>query len=73
MIKNEDVNIGDHCWAIMNGELLIVLKTTDGEINDYQLCGDWECGCPAKDLDIISIINKPHGYESIKLSYSQPT
>jgi hypothetical protein len=69
MINNKDVNIGDHCWAITDGELVIALKTTDGEINDYELCGDWECGCPAKDLDIISIIEKPKGYASTKLSY----
>ena len=69
MISNEDVNIGDHCWAIMDEELVIVLKTKDGEVNDYQLCGDWECGCPAKDLDIINIIVKPKGYRNIKLSY----
>ncbi len=69
MISNEDVNIGDHCWAILEEELLIVLKTTDGEINDYQLCGDWECGCPAKWLDIISIIDKPNGHEATNLHY----
>jgi hypothetical protein len=69
MISNEDVNIGDHCWAIIEEELVIALKTTDGEINDYQLCGDWECGCPSKWLDIISIIDKPKGYENTTLSY----
>jgi len=66
MLKNKDIKIGDHCWAISNNELLVVLKTSD---RSYEVCGDWELGIGAEQINIIEIINKPIGHENTKLYY----
>jgi hypothetical protein len=66
MIKNENIKIGDHCWALSNNKLIVVLKTTDSV---YALCGYWERSVTVEELNIISIIKKPAGHEKTKLFY----
>jgi hypothetical protein len=67
MINNNSVTIGQHCWALSLGKLLIVLKTSK---TGYECCGPWECGIHSKELKIISIIDRPEGYENTELYYS---
>jgi len=56
---------GDHCWAISNDQLLIVLKT-EGR---FEVCGAWECGIRESDIKIIEVIKKPKKAETTKLYY----
>jgi hypothetical protein len=65
-VENKDVKIGEHCWAIINKELLIVLKKDDYL---YYACGDWECPFEDKELELISIIDKPVQYKDANLYY----
>lgn len=65
-MKNEDVKIGQHCWAIMDNELLVVLKIKE---KNYVVCGDWECEVIAHELELIEIINIPQKHEDKKLYY----
>jgi len=65
-MKDEDVELGQHCWAVSNGKLLVVLKT---QTQGYEVCGAWECGIAVEELDLISIIEKPPGYATSVLYY----
>lgn len=65
-IKNEDVQIGQHCWAMSAGKLLVVLKVYD---ESYEVCGAWECGIGADELELIEIIDRPEGHNDTKLYY----
>ena len=60
------VKVGDHCWAISSGQLLIVLKVKD---EYYEVCGDWECGMRPNELNILAVIPRPAGHETTKLYY----
>lgn len=66
MLKDSDVKIGQHCWALSNCKLLIVLKA---EAGGYDVCGAWECGIGADEIEIISVIDKPEGFDSTQLYY----
>lgn len=65
MLKDEYVKIGDHCWALLEGELLVVLKTK----NNYEVCGAWECGVCSSRLELLEIIIKPVNHENTELLY----
>lgn len=65
-LKNSDIEINQHLWAMNNSELLIVLKTGNDQ---YEVCGDWECGIPASELELIEVIKKPAGHAATKLCY----
>lgn len=65
-MENKDVKIGQHCWAIMENKLVVVLKDED---EGYEVCGAWECGTSAKSLTLLEIINKPKNYDETKLYY----
>jgi len=65
-LKDKDIDIGSHCWALSKGELLIVLKTGKGR---YEVCGAWECGIGVDDIDIIEVINRPTSHKETKLYY----
>ena len=66
MIKDEDVKIGEHCWATSDGDLMVVLKAEDG---GFQVCGAWGCGIGIDNIELIGIINRPEGYEDTRLYY----
>ncbi len=66
IMHNNEIKIGQHCWAATRGELLIVLKTGK---KFYQVCGAWECGITSSDLAIIEVIEKPKNYEHKRLYY----
>jgi len=65
-VKNKDVQIGQHCWAILSEKLLVVLKI---EAQEYNVCGEWECSIDADKLEILQIIDKPKGYKNTGLYY----
>ena len=66
-MHNDKVTIGEHCWAVTDGELLVVLKT---DPEGYEVCGPWECGIGnSSQLEIIKIIKKPKGHINTKLYY----
>ena len=67
-MKNEAVKIGQHCWALFRrtNMLLVVLKVTS---NRYEVCGAWECGAAADDLDILAIIELPEDYKEYEIYY----
>jgi hypothetical protein len=65
--KDADVLVGEHCWALMGEDLVVVMKWEDG---GYQVCGPWECGCPADTLQILEIIPRPEGQKDRQLCYS---
>ena len=65
-LNDEDVKPGDHCWALANGELLVVMKDDEGT---YQVCGAWECGIRLDELELLEIIPRPKGREETKLYY----
>ena len=65
-MTNEEVKIGEHCWALSNDRLLIVLKSAP---TFYEVCGAWECGIGADELEIIQVIPRPAAYENTKLYY----
>ena len=69
MITHDDTVNGVHYWAIVRStnELLVVLKTDWY----YEVCGAWECGIPAKDIEIIEKIDKPKGHETMVLYYNE--
>ena len=70
MINDSDVAINDHCWALLNGELLVVIKNfanTYGAF--YDVCGGWEGSVKARDLELISIIERPPEYKDTLLYY----
>lgn len=66
MIKNEDVKLGQHCWATIGDRLLIVLKAED---EGYDVCGGWECGVSDKLITLLEIINKPVDHEDTTMYY----
>ncbi len=66
-LGDADIKIGEHCWALLDGALLVVLKTDEGS---YEVCGAWECGVGAHRLQILSIIPRPVGHEITKLYYA---
>jgi len=65
-ILNEDIEIGQHVWAVLKPDrgLVVVLKTTS---RDYVICGKWGIDIPYRHLDLIEIINRPAGYEESAL------
>lgn len=65
-IENEDVRIGEHCWALACSELLVVSKF---DSNSYSVCGPWECDVSHVELELISIIPRPNGHKNTKLYY----
>lgn len=65
-MKNEDVKIGEHCWALSNGLLLVVLKV---DSDSFEVCGAWECGVNADYLEILEVIPRPLGHETDLLYY----
>ena len=65
-MKDEDVKIGDHCWATSQGELLVVLKVSDG---GYEVCGACECGMNYDSIELISVIEKPPEHIDTSLYY----
>ncbi len=66
-MKHNEVKIGDHCWALLNNKLLIVLKISD---STYEVCGGWKSSVNIDKFNTISIIEKPEGYEDTELYYS---
>ena len=64
-LSDSEIEIGQHFWALLRGELLVLMKTRLG----YELCGDWECGIDFDEFEIISLIDKPKGHEQTKLYY----
>lgn len=55
-MKDEEIKINDHVWALMDGKLLIALKKEKG----YYVCGDWEGIVDLSFFDtFISVIEKP--------------
>ena len=65
-MMNEDIEIGDHVWAILKPDrgLLVARKITS---RDYVICGKWVIDIPYRHLDIIDVIYRPNGYEEHKL------
>lgn len=70
MITHEDIQPGTHCWALNNSifkdSILVVLKISE---NYYEVCGPWEGIIEKEMIEIISIINKPEGYEDMDLYF----
>jgi hypothetical protein len=65
-MKNSDVKIGDHCWAMSVGRLLVVLKIHP---EYYDVCGAWECGIHMSDLNLLELIPKPIAHINTPLYY----
>lgn len=65
-MTDQEVKIGDHCWALSDGDLLVVLKDEEGR---YQVCGAWECGIPVDELELLEVIPRPQGFEALRLYY----
>ena len=65
-MKNEDVKIGEHCWATSDGKLMVVLKREDG---GFEVCGAWECGIGIDNIELIGIIDRPECYKDASLYY----
>lgn len=66
-MKIEDTKVGEHYWAIIDGNLLVVLRDETG----WEACGPWECGFALNDLDeIIAEIARPAGHENTPLHYA---
>jgi hypothetical protein len=65
-MMNEDIEIGDHVWAILKPDrgLLVARKITS---RDYVICGKWTIDISYRHLDIIDVIDRPSGYEASKL------
>jgi len=66
MINSDIVKPGEHCWALIDNELVIVLKDSDG---DFAVCGYWECSVFEKGLKLIEIIPKPGSHIDTRLYY----
>jgi len=67
-ILSEDIKIGEHCWALSLGKLLIAMKSTETR---YEVCGAWECGLGSEELEILEVIPRPTGHEAASLYYGQ--
>ena len=70
-LKDKDIEVGSHCWAIADEQLLIVLKTGKSRHKEsiYEVCGAWECGMMFSNIDIIEVIKKPENHSKNKLYY----
>ena len=57
-----------HYWAKSHyGDLVVVLCDLDEE--GFEVCGAWEGGIGAKDIELIAEIPRPYGYEENPLMY----
>ncbi len=65
-MNNNDVMINDHCWALLDGQLIVVMKV---ELGSYVVCGGWECTINYEDLDLLELIKLPLGRERNTLYY----
>jgi hypothetical protein len=64
----EDLDINDHAWALMNDELLVIIKDS---LNTASVCGAWEGAISPRKLEIIAKIERPQGHEKTPLYYGE--
>ena len=67
MIDKTNVKEGQHFWALVDNELLIVGYFDDS----FEVCGPWECGIPSSEIELIEEINVPKGFELTKMLYCE--
>lgn len=61
----ENLFNGDHFWALLDNELVVMIKTEYG----YFAAGSWEGSISESELIFISKIEKPKAYETVKPYY----
>lgn len=67
MLLDCELMIGDHCWALMNNKLVMVVKM---ETEGYDVCGPWECGVGIDDLTLLEKVPRPEGHHTTELYYN---
>lgn len=63
----DKVNKGDHFWALLGGELVVIFMDYNG---DCTVAGAWECTIPLEQLEGISVIPKPEEYSDTTFYFS---
>jgi hypothetical protein len=57
---------GQHFWAKMDDKLVMMMKS---DVDEYHVCGAWECGVRKGEFDVIKVISLPAGFSNTDLYY----
>jgi len=64
----DKLQTGDHFWGkvIGHGDIAVFMKDIN---NEFYACGSWECPFRESDIEFISKIDLPNGYNKSNLYY----
>ena len=70
-IREEDIKMNQHFWALIDDELAIFIKQSDREGRiEYYICGSWECSFNFDDFVVVKLLDKPEGFEDKEYYYT---